>query len=178
MNTMKKISRQIGGALLGLCVSAVVVRGAQADEIADWIADMRRQNDEFNRQAQADRDAMDKFNREAQADRDAREKWSQQVQEAQREINAWNQRNLEAQQSQGILPAAGAQSTSQQARAARPPQVRSFAPAVAQWPPVPQNPAVLQQIVQQRQAQARQQMMEVPRSPPQLIINPFVNASK
>ena len=63
---MKTTSGRICGALLGLCVLSVIEPGVRADETADWMAEMRRQNDEFNRQAQEDRDARDKFNREAQ----------------------------------------------------------------------------------------------------------------
>src|SRR5580765_6513754 len=69
--TMKTTSRRIFGALLGLCVLPVTVPGVRGDETADWMAEMRRQNDEFNRQAQEDREARDRFNREAQEERDA-----------------------------------------------------------------------------------------------------------
>jgi hypothetical protein len=79
---MKTTSRRIYGALLGLCVLFVIVRRVRADETADWMAEMRRQNDEFNRQAQEDRDARDKFNREAQEERAARDKWNREAQDA------------------------------------------------------------------------------------------------
>jgi hypothetical protein len=44
--------RQIFGALLGLFALSVIVPAVRANEAADWMAEMRRQNDEFNRQAQ------------------------------------------------------------------------------------------------------------------------------
>ena len=75
---MKTVSRRILSFLLGLCVVSVIVRGLGADEMADWMAEMRRQNDEFNRQEQQRREDMDRFNREAQEMRDYMEssKWS------------------------------------------------------------------------------------------------------
>src|SRR3954467_11759644 len=65
VTTMKAIGRWIFGALLSLCVLSMIVRGVRADETADSMAEMQRQNDEFNRQAQEEREARDKFNREA-----------------------------------------------------------------------------------------------------------------
>jgi hypothetical protein len=81
VTTMKITSRRICGALLGLCVLSVIVRGAGADEMAAWMAEMQRQNDEFHRKAQEDREAMDRFNREAYAEREARDKYWREVYE-------------------------------------------------------------------------------------------------
>src|SRR3954467_8693654 len=88
--TMKTTSRRIWGVLLCLCVLSATMRGAGAEEPGDWMAEMRRQNDEFNRQAAADREAMDKFNREAQAERDARDKWNQQAQADREAMDKFN----------------------------------------------------------------------------------------
>jgi len=92
---MKSISRQIFGALLGLYVASLTVRCAVADEMADWMAEMRRQNDEFNRQAQQQREDMDRFNREAQEMRDFMDKLNR---EAQKERDAWYEWNRQVQQ--------------------------------------------------------------------------------
>jgi hypothetical protein len=164
---MKTTSRRIFGALLGLCVLSVIVPGVRADETADWMAEMRRQNDEFNRQAQEDRDARDKFNREAQEAREAMDKWNREVQEGrdnerkQQEWDDWLNRL------RGDAPAAGApagpKSSPAKAPVARPapvPQVRSFVPAAPQRRPVPQNPVAFQQMVRQNQARVRQQIMQ------------------
>src|SRR5688500_9343247 len=64
--TMTSISRRICGVLVGLGVLGLIVPVVRADEMADWMADMQRQNEEFNRKAQEDREALDRFNREAQ----------------------------------------------------------------------------------------------------------------
>src|SRR5260221_1310678 len=111
VTTMKTISRRIFGALMGLCVMSVIVPAVRADETADWMAEMRRQNDEFNRQAQEMREFMDKFNREAQAERDAWYQWNKEVQDArdnERKEKEWDEwRNRLTGDASAAAPAAG-----------------------------------------------------------------------
>ena len=106
---MKTTSRRVFAALLGLCVLSVMVRGARGDETADSMAEMRRQNDEFNRQAYEEREARDKFLREAQEERDARDKFNREAyeeraamdkfnRETQAERDAWYKWNREVQE--------------------------------------------------------------------------------
>jgi len=83
---MKAIGRWSCGALLSLSVLALIVPVVRADEMADWLAEMRRQNEEFHRKAQEDREALDRFNREAQEAREAMDRYNQQVQ-AEREAS-------------------------------------------------------------------------------------------
>src|SRR5262249_4654893 len=152
--------------LLGVCVMSVMVRGVRADDTADWMAEMRRQNDEFNRQAQEDRDARDKFNREAQEERDARDNWNREVQEwrdserKQQEWGDWLKRLRGG--ADGVGPAAGP-STPPKAPVVRPapaPQLRSLVPAAPQRWPMPQDPIAFQQMVREHQARVRQQIMQ------------------
>src|SRR5262245_58936088 len=86
--TMKTISRRIWGVLLVLYVLGSIGPVIRADEIADWMAEQRRQNDEYHRQwqqwreeAQKAQDAQDKY----YAERDARDKadreWQQTLNE-------------------------------------------------------------------------------------------------
>src|SRR5262245_22091570 len=55
VSTTKITNRRIFGTILGLCVLSVIGRCVRADEAADSMAEMRRQMDEFNRQAQEER---------------------------------------------------------------------------------------------------------------------------
>jgi len=77
---MKTISRRIGGAFLGLCLLSLIVPGALGDEMADWMAEQRRQNDEYQRQCQAEREARDRAYYEAQAEQAARDRAYQEAQ--------------------------------------------------------------------------------------------------
>jgi hypothetical protein len=177
---MKTTSRQIFGALFGLGVLSVIVPGVRADENSDWMAEMARQNDEFNRQAREDRAAMDKFNEDAQKERDAFYEWNRQVQQwrdderKQKEWDDWRNRLSgdapaaapAAGPAAGTAagPAAGPKSTPAKApvkRRAPVPQVRAYTPAASQRRPVPQDPVAFQQMVRQNQARVRQRIMQV-----------------
>jgi hypothetical protein len=94
--SIKAISRLLGGLVLGLGLLPLIAPAVRADEMADWMAEMRRQNDEFNRKAAEDREAMDRFNREAQAERDARDKWNREAYEAREAMDKWNKEAQEA----------------------------------------------------------------------------------
>src|SRR5262245_40847894 len=98
--TMKIMSRRIWRVLLVLGVLGSIGPVMGADEMADWMAEQRRQNDEYNRQWQqwreeqqkaqeaqdkyyAERDARDQADREAQQalyERDAYYKWFEEKQ--------------------------------------------------------------------------------------------------
>jgi hypothetical protein len=83
---MKTNSRLICGALLGLGMIVPVVR---ADEMADWMAEMSRQNDEYNRQWQEWRAEQDRANQQAQAEREARDRAYQEAQAEQAARDRW-----------------------------------------------------------------------------------------
>src|SRR5262245_15092467 len=103
---MKTISRRICGVLLGLFVPGWIVPVVGADEMADWMAEQRRQNDEYHRQwqqwreeAQKAQDAQDKYyaerdareiaDREWQETRDAWSTWLEEKQRERQERDAW-----------------------------------------------------------------------------------------
>jgi len=176
------MNRWIRPMITLLAASVAAAGPARADEMADWMAEMRRQNDEFNRQAQEDREAMDrfnreaqeareamdKFNREAQAERDARDNWNREVQEwrvneqKQKEWDEWRQRLTGSPEANS--PAARPKPAPPKAPAARPapvPQVRPSVPAVARQRLVFQNPAAFRRMVRQNQARVRQQIMQM-----------------
>jgi hypothetical protein len=105
--TMKTISRRICGVLLGLGVLGLIVPVVRADEMADWMAEQRRQNDEYHRQWQQWREEQDRANQQAQAEQAARDRAYQEQQQqreaearAQKEQEAWDKYNREWQQSQ------------------------------------------------------------------------------
>jgi hypothetical protein len=178
---MKRWIQSLVTLIAASFAAAAPAPAARADEMADWMAEMRRQNDEFNRQAQEDREAMDrfnreaqeareamdKFNREAQAERDARDNWNREVQEwrvneqKQKEWDDWRDRLVGSPQTGS--PAAGPKSTPPKAPAARPapaPQVRPIVPAVRRQRLVYQNPAAFRRMVRQNQARVRRQIMQ------------------
>ena len=95
--TMKTISRRICGVVLGLGVLGFIVPVVRADEMADWMAEMQRQNEECRRKAQEDREAQDRANQQAQAEQAARDRA---YQEAQQEQAARDRAYREAQQEQ------------------------------------------------------------------------------
>ena len=97
---MKTISRWILGALLGLCVLPAIVPGARGDEAADAMAEFRRQQDEFNRQAYEEREARDKYLREAYAEREARDKFNREAYEEREARDKWNREAQEAREAQ------------------------------------------------------------------------------
>ena len=94
---MKTISRRICGVLLGLCVLGLIVPVVRADEMADWMAEKRRQNDEYHRSGSSgernrigptsrrrrSREARDRAYQEAQAEQAARDRAYQEAQEEQ-----------------------------------------------------------------------------------------------
>jgi len=101
--TMKTISRRICGVLLGLFVLGLIVPVVWADEMADWMAEQRRQNDEYHRQwqqwreeQQQQRDAQDKY----YAERDAQAKADREWQQTLDERAAWYKWNEEKQRQQ------------------------------------------------------------------------------
>jgi len=71
---MKTISRRFCGALLGVCVLGLIVKSAGADEMADWMAEQRRQNDEYHRQWQQWWEDAARAAREAQEAQEARDR--------------------------------------------------------------------------------------------------------
>ena len=71
---MKTISRRICGALLGVCVLGLFVKSARPDEMADWMAEQRRQNDEYHRQWQQWWEDAARAAREAQEAQEARDR--------------------------------------------------------------------------------------------------------
>ncbi len=102
---MKTISRWLCGALVGMTVLGLVVKGAAGDEMADWMAQQQRQNEEYHRQWQQWREEQDRANREAQeaqaardrayyeaqSQQEARDKAYKEAEEAQKERDAWYQ---------------------------------------------------------------------------------------
>src|SRR6185436_12669031 len=100
---MKTISRRICGVVLGLGVLGLIVPVVRADEMADWMAEQRRQNDEYHRQwqqwreeQQRERDAQDKY----YAERDAQAKADREWQQTQDERAAWYKWSEEKQREQ------------------------------------------------------------------------------
>jgi hypothetical protein len=101
--TMKTMSRWFCEALVGMSVLGLIVKGAAGDEMADWMAQQRRQNEEYHRQwqqwreeqdradreAQAEREARDRAYYEAQAQQEARDKAYKEAEETQKERDAW-----------------------------------------------------------------------------------------
>jgi hypothetical protein len=77
---MKMISRRIWVAFLGLGVLGLIGPSAGADEMADWMAEQRRQNDEYNRQWQEWREAADRAYQQAQQEQAARDRAYQEAQ--------------------------------------------------------------------------------------------------
>jgi hypothetical protein len=78
---MKTIIRRICGVLLGLGVLGMTAPLVRADEMADWMAEQRRQNDEYHRQWQQWWEESARAAREAQAAQEAQARWDQQIQE-------------------------------------------------------------------------------------------------
>jgi len=109
---MKTISRRICGALLGLFVLGLIVPVVRADEMADWMAEQRRQNDEYHRQWQQWREEQDRANQQAQAEREARDKA---YQEAQAEQAARDKAYQEAQAEQAARDRAYQEAQAEQA---------------------------------------------------------------
>jgi flagellar biosynthesis GTPase FlhF len=116
---MKTIIRRICGVLLGLGVLGMTAPLVRADEMADWMAEQRRQNDEYHRQwqqwweesARAAREAAeaqaarDRAYYEAQQEQAARDKAYQEAEyaraeqaRAQAEQDAWYKSQQEQQQ--------------------------------------------------------------------------------
>jgi hypothetical protein len=111
---MKTIRRRICGALLGLCVLGVIVPVVPADDMADAMAEMRRQDEECRRKAQEEREAADKAYQQAQQEQAARDRA---YYEAQQEQAARDKAYYEAQQEQAAR--AKAEYDAQQARDAQ-----------------------------------------------------------
>src|SRR5262245_6958951 len=101
--TMKTIRRRICGVVLHLFVLGWIVPVVGGDEMADWMAEQRRQNDEYHRQwqqwreeAQKAQDAQDRY----YAERDARDKADREWQQRQDESAAWYKWNEQKQREQ------------------------------------------------------------------------------
>jgi len=94
---MKTICRRICGVLLGLGVLGWIAPVVRGDEMADWMAEMRRQNEEYNRQWQQWREEQDRLNQQAQQEREARDRA---YYEAQQEREARDRAYQQAQQEQ------------------------------------------------------------------------------
>src|SRR5438876_1855299 len=93
---MKTTSRRICGALLGMCVVSVMVRGAGADDAADWAhqqAQAQKERDEwYSQQAQAQKERDDWYKQQAQAQRDY-----EQAERDQKERDDWYKQQAQAQ---------------------------------------------------------------------------------
>jgi hypothetical protein len=179
---MKTISRRILGALLGLCVLGSIVPVVWADEMADWMAEQRRQNDEYHRQwqqwreeAQRERDAQDKY----YAERDAQAKADREWQQRQDERAAWYKWNEEKQREDqewyawmarwGGWSASASDSTPGQVRVARPPGVVILNPFALEK----MAPAEQEKVRQQATLSGQQILKEQ-----QIVQNPFVQRER
>jgi hypothetical protein len=200
---MKTISRRICGVLLGLCMLGLIVPGARADEMADWMAEQRRQNDDYHRQWQewraeqdrADREAQaaqvarDRAYQEAQAEQAARDRAYQEAQQAQAERDAWYKSQEETRQYWENLRK---QEEWDAWMGSSWGSVDWSAPTGQIWfqgHRAPQslvilNPFVLKQMAPEKQEKARQEATEMGQQvlsetqAPQLIQNPFVRSPK
>ena len=179
---MKTISRRICGIVLGLGVLGLIVPAVRADEMADWMAEQRRQNDEYHRQwqqwreeQQRERDAQDKY----YAERDAQAKADREWQQTLDERAAWYKWNEEKQRQQqewyawmarvGEWSTAASNSSPGQVPVARPAGVVILNPfALEKMPPADQEKVRQQATLSGQQIQPEQQIVQ----------NPFVRAAK
>jgi hypothetical protein len=200
---MKTISRRICGVLLGLCMLGLIVPGARADEMADWMAEQRRQNDDYHRQwqewraeqdradreAQAAQEARDRAYQEAQAEQAARDRAYQEAQQAQAERDAWYKSQEETRQYWENLRKqeewdAWMGSSWGSADWSAPTGQIWFQGHRAPQSLVILNPFVLKQMAPEKQEKARQEATEMGQQvlsetqAPQLIQNPFVRSPK
>jgi hypothetical protein len=111
---MKSIRRRICRVLVGLGVLGLIVPAVRADEMMEWAAEQRRQNDEYHRQWQQWREDQDRADRQAQAEREAMDsyhrQWQQwredadrayrEAQQAQAERDRWNYEQEQQRQAQ------------------------------------------------------------------------------
>ena len=179
---MKTISRRICGVVLGLFVLGLIVPVVRGDEMADWMAEQRRQNDEYQRQwqqwreeQQRERDAQDKYYAErdaqAKADREWQQtqderaawyKWNEQKQREQQEWDAWMAR-------MGQWSTGAHDSTPGQVRVARPAGVMILNLFALEK----MAPAEQEKVRQQATQSGQQILTEQP-----IVQNPFVRAAK
>jgi hypothetical protein len=179
---MNTISPRICGVVLGLFVLGLIVPGIRADEMADWMAEQRRQNDEYHRQwqqwreeQQRERDAQDKY----YAERDAQAKADREWQQRQDESAAWykwnEQKQREQQEWDAWMARVGGWSTA--ASDSTPGQVRVARPAGV----VILNLFALEKMAPAEQEKVRQQATQSGQrilTEQQIVQNPFVRAAK
>jgi hypothetical protein len=179
---MKTISRRICGFVLGLGVLGLIVPVVRADEMADWMAEQRRQNDEYQRQwqqwreeQQRERDAQDKY----YAERDAQAKADREWQQTQDERAAWykwnEQKQREQQEWDAWMARMGQWSTG--APDSTPGRVRVARRAGV----VILNPFALEKMAPAEQEKVRQQATQSGHqilTEQQIVQNPFVRAAK
>jgi hypothetical protein len=186
VTTMKTISRRIWGAVLDLfvlsvlCVLSVLVRGARADDAADWAhqqAQAQREREQAERD-QKERDEWDKYQWQVHLD------YQKSILNREYDDHPWARAGWTAgaewKAGGWVLPDSA--TTPPKAPVARPmPAPQARLPAAPQRRPMPQNPVAFRQMALQHQAQvrqqimqSRQQMLQGPPAAPQLIVNPFV----